>query len=405
MIEPTANDYDFEKPADTLLTATDNFVWLDEENRFDLRQVLPNTVNDLLRYCHERNVSDVCVKTDSPVFCKKDGKMRRVTNQVLNFTEVERFAQIISRNDKLMATIKSSRDYDTSYEVVVGRREFINFRVNISGISGMRFEVSIVMRAIPSEPPLLSTLNVEEQIIENFFPMSGLIIVTGPTGSGKTTLLASALRYMIEEMPCKIGAYEAPIEFNLSRLDRNNNSFVTQCEVGPGRNLVEFSDAAKNALRNAHDSVLLGEARDFATFRGLAELAEQGTTTYTTMHTNSTYDVFSRIIATIGEENRALLLSVISSLRCVVHQRLVPRLMHAGNKGMPGRVALREYFIVDEECRQMLMSASNERITQVAKELNRRPGFGRMLDDSARLLFEQGEISKETLNTVLDARK
>lgn len=382
-----------------------NFEWLDPDHYFNIQEIRENIVRELMIFCHERKVSDVCIKTNAPVSCKKDGRMMRVSAQILNESQTQQLASIIANNQDLMSIIKNSRDYDTSFIVKVDRGKFINFRVNITGTEGAIFELSIVMRAIPSEPPLLAELEVEPGILDNFFPPTGLVIVTGPTGSGKTTLLAAALRDMIEKRPCKIGSYEAPIEFNLSRLDAHNSSFVTQCEIGPGRNLRDFPDAAKNALRNAHDCVLLGEARDAATIRGLAELAEQGTTTYTTLHTNSTFEVFSRLISTVGQENRSLLLSVISSLRLIVHQRLVPRLRHEGNADKPGRVALREYFIFDDSVREQLIMANPEQITQVAKELNRREGYGQMLDQAAQVQYDKGEISFETLQRVQEMRK
>lgn len=363
---------------------------------YDLRSTQESDVKDMLRYCYNLEVSDICIKSGNPVFVKKDGYMQRVSIQELETSQVVQIAQIITTNDGIDSILKGTQDYDTSFELSVARRQFIRFRVNVMAVAGSRFEVSIVMRTIPETPPPISELEVEPELLECFFPSSGLVIVTGPTGSGKTTLLASAMRHRIENETSKIGTYEAPIEYNLSSLDKDYSSYVTQCEIGAGRNLPDFAAAARNALRCAHDVVMLGEARDFASIRGLAELAEQGTMTYATMHTNSTYDVFSRIIATVGEANRGILLSFISSLRCVIHQRLVPRLMtsEAVRLNKPGRVAIREYFILDEDIRRDLILSSPDEITHIAKEANCTSGS--LLSESAKVAYERGDISEET---------
>lgn len=71
------------------------------------------------------------------------------------------------------------------------------------------------MRVLPSEPPTMKDLNVEDAIINAWSPRQGMVIVTGPTGSGKTTLLAAGIRMLMErpEGCGKIVCYEAPIEY------------------------------------------------------------------------------------------------------------------------------------------------------------------------------------------------
>lgn len=375
--------------------------WLNGE-LFDFLGASPGYVNALLVHCYKHKVSDICVKGGSHVYAKKNGRNFQVTKQVLDSSDALQFAAVVSKHQGIGTILKSSTDYDTAYEVDIGDRTFIRFRVNITSIGGNSFNTAIVMRSIPDKPPKVEELGVEDELFQNFFPATGLVLVTGPTGSGKSTLLASILRYMIEEKPCKIGTYEAPIEFNLMGLDKLNSSFVTQCEVGQGRNIKTFEKAAANALRCAHDVVLLGESRDFATIRGLAELSEQGTMTYTTMHTNSSYDVFSRIIATMGEENRAVLLSFISSLRMVVHQRLYRKPPNEDGSDA-GRVALREYFILDEECRRELILAPPDKITHVAKDLNRT--HGRLLSVSAEEALERGDLTEDDYKRIRAMRE
>ena len=81
---------------------------------------------------------------------------------------------------------------DTHYEIRPDRTQRFRFRVNgtacqVEGHDG----IQITIRTIPGEPPLLSTLNLDQNIIDHMSPMQGTVVVTGSTGSGKSTLLAS----------------------------------------------------------------------------------------------------------------------------------------------------------------------------------------------------------------------
>jgi len=125
--------------------------------------------------------------------------------------------------------------------------------------------LTITLRAIPSEIPSLSRLGIEQEIVDNFFPRYGLILVVGTTGSGKSTLLASALRHRLVERrhdPVAIGTYEDPIEYGLRGLAQGTMPEPTQVAIGTGRHIKEWDRVGPNAMRRRLDVIWLGEIRD-----------------------------------------------------------------------------------------------------------------------------------------------
>ena len=97
--------------------------------------------------------------------------------------------------------------------------------------------------------------------------------------------------------------------------------------------------AVRTSTRTAPDVVLIGESRDPETLRGMIESAETGVAAYSTVHTRSVPETITRIINVFPfDEQRQIAATLLSSLRLIVNQRLLPR------AGGDGRVALREFL-------------------------------------------------------------
>ena len=150
--------------------------------------------------------------------------------------------------------------------------------------SGYSTGVKIVFRTIPSMPPVLEDLNVEQGILDHAMPSNGLVLVTGVMGSGKSTLLAAILRRIIETGGRNVSTYEAPIEFDFDAVP-NPGGPVSQSTIP--EHLKSFLTATRNSTRTAPDVVLIGESRDPDTLRGMMESAEIGVAAYSTVHTLS----------------------------------------------------------------------------------------------------------------------
>jgi len=139
----------------------------------------------------------------------------------------------------------------------------------------------------------------------------GLIVVSGPTGSGKTTTLAAALS-TLNDPERKIMTIEDPIEYQIPG--------IHQTQVKPSIDLT-FATALRSFLRHDPDVMMVGEMRDGPTAQIAIQAALTGHLVLTTLHTNSAADAVARLID-LGVEDFLL----VSSLRCVVGQRLVRKL-------------------------------------------------------------------------------
>jgi defect-in-organelle-trafficking protein DotB len=115
--------------------------------------------------------------------------------------------------------------------------------------------------------------------------------------------------------------------------------------------------------------------------------AETGIAVYSTVHTNSVEETLSRILREFPQSERdSMAASLISSIRLVVHQRLVPSI-----KG--GRVALRSYLEFTESIRRQLLNLEMHELTGAIREMVM--SEGKTLLDDARQKLEDGLINEE----------
>jgi defect-in-organelle-trafficking protein DotB len=255
--------------------------------------------------------------------------------------------------------------------------------------------VKIVFRTIPSAPPELRSLNVEQEIWDHAFPENGLVLVTGIMGSGKSTLLAAILREIIVKGGRNIATYEAPIEFDFDTIPEPGGP-VSQSTIP--EHLQSFLTATRNSTRTAPDVILIGESRDPETLRGMIESAEIGVAAYSTVHTRSVPETLSRILNVFPhEEHLQVAATLLSSLRLIISQRLFPH--PSGN----GRAALREYLAFTPQIREKLLDTPSERLIQRTEELLE--AHGRKMQDSATKAFEAGNLGRDAYLAILAERK
>lgn len=140
----------------------------------------------------------------------------------------------------------------------------------------------------------------------------GIILLTGPTGSGKSTTNYSAVREMISPTR-KIITLENPVEYQVPE-------GVTQISVNEGQGMT-FASGLRSILRQAPNTILVGEIRDRETAEVAIDAAMTGHQLFSTVHTNDASEVTTRLLR-MGIEPFMLA----SSLLSTVGQRLVPRL-------------------------------------------------------------------------------
>lgn len=176
---------------------------------------VPATLDEVLQFTTKLGASDVTIQSEECIIAEISGRLQKITHRKLSNTEVGEIINAIYGPNGTIQLL-SGQDVDTHYEFRPSRTERYRFRVNATGCLVKGHEgIQITLRTIPSEPPLLATMNLPEEILEAAKPEQGVVYVTGATGSGKSTLLAAIIRDIAQDPDShrKILTYESPIEF------------------------------------------------------------------------------------------------------------------------------------------------------------------------------------------------
>jgi defect-in-organelle-trafficking protein DotB len=247
------------------------------------------------------------------------------------------------------------------------------------------------MRVLPNEPPTMKDLNIEEDIIRNWAPRQGMVIITGPTGSGKTTLLAAGIRMLMERRRgCgKVVCYEAPIEYVYDAI-KSPRSLISQTEIP--RHLPSFARGVRNALRRKPNIILVGESRDRETISASIEASQTGHLVFTTTHTIGVAATIQRMVATFDPNERSeRAYALMETVRLVVTQTLVP-------KTTGGRMGVREWMRFSDEVRDKLLGMD---FKDWPNEITRMIQFhGQPMAKSAGIAFDAGLIDRRTYITL-----
>lgn len=238
------------------------------------------------------NVVDVHFVTDQPPILKKIGKME--------IAPMEPLGENILR-DLLLNTMDEDRYEQFMQEkeanFVFFYRDNTRFRVNLHWQQG---KLEGVFRLIPTVIKLPSQLGlppIAEKMMDN---KRGLILVAGRTGSGKSTTLASMIDLINNKRRAIVICIEKPIEF----IHTNKKCFIKQREVG--RDTLSFSNAAKNALRQNPDVLLIGEILDRETMEVAITAAETGMLVLTSMHAPDSSQALDRIVSFFPRRCRSI---------------------------------------------------------------------------------------------------
>ncbi len=371
------------KPVSLVKESDDNAkTWPDEPQRFTHEDV-----DDFLLWCVKQNSSDITIQSERPVYNEISGELYPGTVRNLDAADLAVFLERLY-GPEARARLASGRDLDVSYEIRPDRYTRIRFRVNITAIlTKGRDGVQITMRSLPSEPPTMDDLHIEQEIRDAWSPRQGMVVITGPTGSGKSTLLAAGNR-MILERPRGCGkmlTYEAPIEYVYDSI-HSPRSLVSQTEIP--RHLPDFAAGIRNALRRKPEVILVGEARDRETINSAIEAAQTGHLVYTTTHTLGVANTVQRMLSTYEmDEREERAVSLMETLRLIVTQALVQRV---GG----GRCGVREWMKFPDDVREKLMDMH---FTKWSNEIQRMIAqYGQSMEKSAEIAFESGQIDRRS---------
>jgi defect-in-organelle-trafficking protein DotB len=364
--------------------------------------------DNLLLWCTENQASDITFQSNMPVVAEIGGKLIKVTRKPLTHPEIEEIVRYIY-GENGPGEIKSGYDLDPAHEVKIPGKGRKRYRVNITGGRTIGTDgIQITIRTLPEKPLDIHDLGIEPEIIENFRPPQGMVLVTGPTGSGKSTLLSSGIRMIIEQENAneKILEYSKPVEYVYDKVDMPS-SVVFQTEVGKhlrprgeADEESEFAYCVRNALRRKPSIIMIGEARDKATIQASVEAALTGHVLYSTMHTIGVAETLRRAIMPFpGDERRSMAVDIMETMRLSVTQILLPKV---GG----GKVGCREYMIFDEKSRNKFLDEEVDEWPQLARRLlEERKCEGSSMKNSAYNLLNQNLISEDTYNYIANRTK
>ncbi len=334
-------------------------------------------LNDILKIALKGGASDIHLKPGLPPMFRVDGALVPLKNgERLVPEQVGKMAMGIM-NPLQRSRFDECREVDLAYGIPgLGR-----FRVNVFQQRG---SIGIVFRVIPFGVKSIESLHLPKVIERIAMEQRGLVLVTGTIGSGKSTTLAAMIDYINSSRTSHIMTIEDPIEF----LIRDRRSLVNQREIGVDTQ--SFANALRAALRQDPDVILVGEMRDFETIETAITAAETGHLVMSTLHTLDATETINRIISVFPPyQQKQVRLQLVSILKAVISQRLVPR---ADGKG---RVPALEVLISTARVRECI--ADKDRTKELHDAISK--GFTtygmQTFDQSLMHLVKGGLVSYE----------
>lgn len=349
----------------------------------------------LLLHGERIGVSDLIVRSATPVVGFINGRMVSITKRRVESTEVADFINMMygGRNGDVL--VRQGKPIDNAYRVRVSRDRTIGYRWNATGIRGETEDgIRVTLRLLPEKPPKLLPGELPERLWKALRPKDGLIMVCGETGQGKTTLLASIIREIAEspEANANILTFEDPIEFTYDKIEMPA-CIISQSQVPD--HVESFAEGVRNSLRSKPTHILVGESRDAETIKASVLAAQTGHALYTTLHANNVASTFLRVIQTIPEsEQQSLMGSLLDSVRVILCQQLVP-----STDGK--RVPIREWLVIDADMRRELLKTAVNTIgllPAVAADMVKQYGVTKL--QHAEELWALGRITEREVELI-----
>lgn len=322
----------------------------------------------------ERHGSDLLLVSGAPPSARVDGKVVALGDEgVVDGTTIE--GAVLPELSRLaQQRYRETHVSDASLHLpALGR-----FRVNLHRERG---RAAAAIRALPTQPPRLSELNLPPSIDQLTRLPRGLILIGGPTGSGKSTTLAAIIEAINRRTARHIVSIEDPIEFEHA----HQRSIVEQVEIGD--DAPDFPTALRSALRQAPDVIVVGEMRDIETMQIAVAAAETGHLVLSTVHSPDVTSTIARVADSFPEERQNTVRQGLSvGLAAVVTQMLLP-------KSGGGLVPAAEMLLVGYGARQHVRKNALQHLHQEITLTRRMGSF--TFEDSLAHLVRSGLVDRE----------
>jgi twitching motility protein PilT len=313
---------------------------LEQTTSEEKRTFLLNSVEKAIKMAIAHKASDVHVKSNRPSRLRIACELRKTdvsstAEDIYDFC-VKHMPMDIEKIEKF----KNKEIFSIDSTVVVMNRRL---RLHLYRSNN---DVCCTLRLLSENIPKLEDLNLPYSLSKFIDFKSGLVLITGATGSGKTTTIASIVNEINKKRKCFILTIEDPVEYVYEEAEAT----VEQREVG--HDVVSFSSATVDALREDPDVIVVGEMRDLETIQNAITLAETGHLVFGTLHTKSVLESIDRIIDIFPPSQQTQVRVQLSSiLNGIVHQQMLNSNGHI--------VVLSEVLMMDNVLGSMLKNPKN----------------------------------------------
>ena len=334
-----------------------------------------------LKIMVEKQASDLYFVTAAPPNMKVQGKTTAIAKNAFHTGQVQSLAYSLL-NEEQIRDFEINREMNLGFTLAgVGR-----FRVNIFI---QRYEVSMVIRYIKWDIPSIEDLGLPQILKKIVMNQTGLVLVVGSTGSGKSTSLAAMINYRNNQEGGHILTIEDPIEF----VFKHDKSIISQREVGI--DTLSYENALREALREAPEVIMIGEARDTETMKAAINFADTGHLCMTTLHAVNSNQAMDRMMNMFPTDmHRQLLMDLSLNLKAVISQRLVP--------GMKGKLACAVEVMVNTPYIKELLREGN--FNQINEIMEKGDTAGmQTFDQSLYDLYKADRISIKNALTYADS--
>jgi len=311
-------------------------------------------IDDLLLAANKHGASDLIVRTDDRVRMRLNGAVITVSPDqipVQNREQVKTMVEHMLCNHHETVDIEKCKSLDFHYSL----ENVAHFRIHMMKTNG---NFGIVARVIPRKIPSFDDLNLPPVIREITGNRNGLIIIAGATGSGKSTTMAAMLDHIISHRPVHVVTIEDPMEFRY-----NTSKKGTVCQRQLGEDVATYADGLSDALREAPDIIVAGEARDREVIQLALQASETGHLVMVTVHATTAVGTIQRLMSAFAlDEQDAIRERLGQNLRAIVVQKLLP------TKDGKGRIAALEILICNSVVRHYILENRFSEIPKAIEE-------------------------------------
>ena len=352
--------------------------------------------NDIIQYAIKTpNLSDVHLVDGEPPIARIGGRIVRLTQfYPMHSDTLKAVFDTVVPEQELKERFTNERELDIDFSVGRTARFRINIYKESNGFA------SFAIRKIPFNPPVLKDIFLPPYF-KSFIgrpnvKTGGIIILGGATGSGKTTTLAAFVEEINRSQSKIIITLEDPIEYKF----QNKKSVISQRAVGI--HVRDFAHGLRSAKRQDPDVIVVGEMRDSDSTDAALGAAESGHLVFTTLHTDSVFEMPIRIAVNFPAGKHAKILFILSrTAKALITQRLII------SQKTNSVFVLPEVLIPDQEDRDIIASGNLEKLKEKAMkpfiDMKRKRNHSyHPREEQLVRLYKMGKLSMEDVNAYGD---